>query len=491
MSVDALSGIDVVQLTQDIREQINRRSGRDAGSRLPAPSTGALASINDELEALQARLSGGEQLPAAMKFRDRLGSFVRRRLYRFLWWQSEQLNALVELTLRRGREEKKVLDALAQSMAGENHETYQLVLQCKRQIHELENRLQQLETAQLKQQAAEIERSVHARAQIDTEWASLHREVNELKSALSKKESELQAPLERISELGQRLDDEIAQKEQIARRVSELGLFTHETRASLSIQDRRLGLFMEQTRKHLPEPISGDQIQELAAQHADHRYDSLYAEFEDIFRGTREEIKARQAVYLPALEKHGIGSPALPLLDLGCGRGEWLEFLKEHGLQARGVDRNDGMVERCRRADLDVTLGDALPYLSTLPDACLGAITSFHMVEHMPFEVVLDLIDECLRVLKSGGILILETPNPQNILVGSHTFYLDPTHRKPLPSPMLRFFVEARGFCDAHVLELQPYPRTVHFPDDGKGITNRLNDYFYGPQDYAVIGRRP
>jgi O-antigen chain-terminating methyltransferase len=113
------------------------------------------------------------------------------------------------------------------------------------------------------------------------------------------------------------------------------------------------------------------------------------------------------------------------------------------------------------------------------------------MVEHMPFDTILTLVDEALRVLKPGGILILETPNPQNILVGSYTFHFDPTHLKPLPSPMLRFFVEARGFCHVQVRDLHPYPETVRVPDDGKGVAARLNDYLYGPQDYAVIGKKP
>ncbi|HEY3455066.1 MAG TPA: class I SAM-dependent methyltransferase [Bryobacteraceae bacterium] len=181
----------------------------------------------------------------------------------------------------------------------------------------------------------------------------------------------------------------------------------------------------------------------------------------------------------------------MPVLDLGCGRGEWLELLGEHNLQARGLDSNEMMIEMCKAAGLEVTLDNALSYLGTLPDACMGAVTSFHMVEHMPFDAVLALVDEALRVLKPGGILILETPNPENLLVGTYTFHFDPTHLKPLPSPMLRFFVEARGFCHVQVRALHPYPETVRVPDDGKGVAGRLNDYLYGPQDYAVIGQKP
>jgi O-antigen chain-terminating methyltransferase len=113
------------------------------------------------------------------------------------------------------------------------------------------------------------------------------------------------------------------------------------------------------------------------------------------------------------------------------------------------------------------------------------------MVEHLPFDVLITLIDEALRVLKPEGIIVFETPNPSNIFVGATTFHLDPTHRKPLPSAMLRFFVEARGFCDVHVRELHPYPEAMRLPDDPLGISQRFNQYFYGPQDYAVIGKKP
>lgn len=283
-----------------------------------------------------------------------------------------------------------------------------------------------------------------------------------------------------------------AESEQIGARLSELGLFTHQTRATLSIQERRLSLLMEQMRVYLSKPSNGgSQALETVNHHADHKYDGLYVAFEDAFRGSREDIKARQSIYLPVLKEHGIGSNTMPILDLGCGRGEWLELLGEHNLSARGLDQNEMMIEYCKSLGLDVTESDALSHLRTLPAASLGAVTSFHMIEHMVFDTVLALVDESLRVLRSGGILILETPNPENVLVGSYTFHLDPTHLKPLPSPMLQFFVEARGFCGVETRPLHPYPETVQFPDDGKTITARLNQYLYGPQDYAVIGRKP
>ncbi|MDQ2843061.1 MAG: class I SAM-dependent methyltransferase [Acidobacteriota bacterium] len=402
---------------------------------------------------------------------------------------------------RRGREEMKVIDALSQS----TQEIHSLLLQCERHIHDSENRLRQIQSAHLetagaslRQELSEVNNALNL-----AESRMIDQIRSEVKNALNLAESrmadqirsESATSIQKICELTQRVEAEAAQKEKlkekIAVRLSELGLSTQQTKAALNIQNSRLALLIEASRTRLPNPSIDERLQDMVKNHTDHKFDSLYVAFEDVFRGSREDIKARQSVYLPLLKEHGIGSTAMPILDLGCGRGEWLELLREHGLQAQGLEQNEIMIEQCKFRGLDVIQGDSLSYLGTLPEACMGAVTSFHMVEHLPFEITLTLIDETLRVLKPGGILILETPNPQNVLVASHTFHLDPTHVKPLPSVMLRFFVEARGFCDVQVRELHPYPETVHFPDDGKGVANRLNDYFYGPQDYAVIGRKP
>jgi len=451
---------------------------------IDAGQVASLRSIGEEMDALASRIEIGEPRAPSLTLRTKIGFSIKHRLNRFLWWQSYQIKTLAALTARRGGEEIKVIDALLQQVQQAAHglseglrqihqtvdglsqsigrlgqqmrETHHIVFECRQQVRESESRLQQLGTEN---------------ASFRTEFGAEVRRENA-------------TSLEKIGELAQRV-------EQMAARLSELGLLTHQTKATLSIQDRRLAGFIEEARKRLPNPFTSEQLNDMVNHHTHSRYDSLYVAFEDAFRGTREDIKGRQSIYLPMLKEHGIGCSAVPVLDLGCGRGEWLELLGEHNLQARGLDSNETMIELCKAAGLEVTLGNALSYLGTLPDACTGAITSFHMVEHMPFDTVLALIDEALRVLKPGGILILETPNPENILVGTYTFHFDPTHLKPLPSPMLRFFVEARGFCHVEVRDLHPYPETVRVPDDGKGVASRLNDSLYGPQDYAVIAQKP
>jgi len=212
------------------------------------------------------------------------------------------------------------------------------------------------------------------------------------------------------------------------------------------------------------------------------RLDGLYAALEDRFRGTREEIKERFKVYLPYVEPlRDYG-----LVDLGCGRGEWLELLKESGIYARGVEKNLVAIEQCRARGLEVVETDVLAHLQSLPDASAGAITGFHIIEHVSIETLVTLLDEVLRVLRPGGVAIFETPNPENVIVGSNFFYLDPTHKHPLPSELMQFLFDNRGFNPVEVLNLHPW-ETGRVAGEGE-LAERFNGLFYGPMDYAVLG---
>jgi SAM-dependent methyltransferase len=223
--------------------------------------------------------------------------------------------------------------------------------------------------------------------------------------------------------------------------------------------------------------------------HVTPELERFYLQFEEKFRGTREEIKTRVAVYLPKLAEAGVGGVDRPVLDLGCGRGDWLEVLREQGLASRGVDLNKVRLDELRTRGLDVVEADFVEYLRNAADASVGAITGMHIVEHLPFPVLVELVDHARRVLKPGGLLILETPNPRNVLVASHTFHLDPTHRSPIPSALLMFLLEARGFTSIDVCELHP---SEH---EWSAIESEFDRYLvanlFGPQDYAVIARTP
>jgi 2-polyprenyl-3-methyl-5-hydroxy-6-metoxy-1,4-benzoquinol methylase len=217
-----------------------------------------------------------------------------------------------------------------------------------------------------------------------------------------------------------------------------------------------------------------------------HLLDSFYTAFEENFRGSYEDIADRLKIYLPLVKEAGAGKIESPVLDIGCGRGEWIELLQRDGYVAKGLDLNSITVEECRAKGLDVIKSDVIAYLQSLPEESLGALTGFHIIEHLPFEILIKLFDEAERVLVPGGLVIFETPNPQNVLVASNTFYLDPTHRNPLPSPMIKFMAESRGLGQVRIIELHPCPEYLRLT--GSDVAERFSDYFYGPQDYAVIG---
>ncbi|MBO1059177.1 MAG: methyltransferase domain-containing protein [Dolichospermum sp. JUN01] len=250
-------------------------------------------------------------------------------------------------------------------------------------------------------------------------------------------------------------------------------------------QKRLISLFLEEARQRLPEPFNQEQLQTFASEE-EHLLNSFYVAFEDHFRGTREDISDRLKVYLPSIEKANVGTPDAPILDVGCGRGEWLELLKESGYISRGLDINRVMVEQCQARGLEVIEADVINYLQSLPENSLGAITGFHIIEHLPFKTLMRLFSETVRVLKPQGLVIFETPNPDNVLVGSNTFYLDPTHNHPLPSATVKFMAEMFGLYNTQVITLHPYPENAKV--DGQGIAERFNDLFYGSQDYAVLG---
>ena len=226
------------------------------------------------------------------------------------------------------------------------------------------------------------------------------------------------------------------------------------------------------------------------AQNIDERWlDQFYVDFENRFRGTKEDILRNQSAYLPYLQKSGLNFKKNPVLDLGCGRGEWLKALKNINIAAKGIDQNKIMIEECLDSGLDVVEHDVIEYLNLLAPESIGAITGFHIVEHLPFSALVQLLDESLRVLISGGIAIFETPNPENLMMGSCNFYTDPTHINPIPPHTLSFMLTQRGFVETTVIRLSPL---ASFPDT-KVIDPELRqvvDSYYKEQNYAVIGKK-
>lgn len=218
--------------------------------------------------------------------------------------------------------------------------------------------------------------------------------------------------------------------------------------------------------------------------------EAFYARLEDRFRGSREEIKRRLLPYLDDARAARERCGPLPVLDLGCGRGEWLELLRDGGIEAEGVDLNPQQLADARAAGLTVREGDAMAHLAEAPDGAFSMVTAHHLVEHVPFDRVAAMTREALRVLAPGGILLYETPDPRNVLVGATSFHVDPTHLKPLPEEVLTVLLDTIGFHPVEGRRLNPHERRDEFVER-HGLDPEVATLLFGPQDLAVLGTKP
>jgi len=210
--------------------------------------------------------------------------------------------------------------------------------------------------------------------------------------------------------------------------------------------------------------------------------DYFYRAFEERYYAPSDVIKSLRRQYIPYISPLIDIYPKSATFDIGCGRGEWLELMNESGFSPYGVDLDDGMLNACMEKKLPAEQGDAISYLAGLPNETQSIVSAFHVVEHISFEQLQGMIKDALRVLKPGGLLIMETPNPENIAVATRNFYLDPTHKKPIPPLLLSFLAEYYGFARVKIIRLQEDKEL----QEKENIT--ISDIINGVSpDYAVI----
>ncbi len=315
-------------------------------------------------------------------------------------------------------------------------------------------------------------RSVNAIEALSDQYLTLQKTINELKTD--------NVSLREALQQSKQVQDET---------LRDLGV----ARNDLLYQQANLRQMMESITESVegaPETAGHQSVAEVLSEHQEDYLDAYYVAFEEECRGSTAEIQEQQKVYLPVLEAAGTISSAAPLLDVGCGRGEWLQLLKAEGLDCMGVDSNRVMVERCTDLDLSVVKQDALSFLKAQADASLGAVSGFHIIEHLPFPVLFQLFSEALRALVPGGVIVFETPNPENLLVATHTFYHDPTHRNPITPTGIEFLARFTGFSGTEIMRLHPYPNEARVMGVGP-LTERVNGHLCGPQDFALVARKP
>lgn len=220
--------------------------------------------------------------------------------------------------------------------------------------------------------------------------------------------------------------------------------------------------------------------------------DKFYLHYNDrLMLDSRDEVKEREKVYLQIIEKWNsdkIPKDTIHILDLGCGEGEWLELLNDNGYKACGIDSNPFVVSKMGnlKPELGLILGDGYEYLQKLADNSLDIISMFHVIEHMSVLEGIKLLKECYRVLKRGGLLLVETPNPQNILTATYYFRLDPTHRFAIPHELLSVMIEEGGMTIRETLFLNPLEFVPYDYKENDPISNVVFR-FNLEQTYAVI----
>ena len=226
-----------------------------------------------------------------------------------------------------------------------------------------------------------------------------------------------------------------------------------------------------------------------------------YLGFEDQFRGSQDDIRARLAEYVPLFEGQR------DVLDIGCGRGEFLDLLRTARITARGLDINDAMVAASRERGLDVTKGDALEYLTSLPDASLGGLFAAQVVEHLPPAYLSSLIETAAHKMRPDGRMVLETINPACWLAFFESYIRDLTHVRPLHPETLQYLVRVSGFHDVTIAFKAPVPESARLqpvPPAAATATPaeidlvatfnenvaKLNSRMFTYQDYAIVARR-
>jgi O-antigen chain-terminating methyltransferase len=234
--------------------------------------------------------------------------------------------------------------------------------------------------------------------------------------------------------------------------------------------------------------------------------DALYRGFEDRFRGSIDEIREKQRVFVPLF------AGASDVLDVGCGRGEFLSLLKEHRIGARGIDTNSEMIAAARERGLDVVQADARAYVDALPDASLGGVISSQVIEHLQPSYLIELLPILFRKLRPAAPIVLETINPACWLAFFSSYLRDFTHVWPVHPDTLQYLLQASGFARVEIRYSAQAPDAVRMrgvdpaslsgldPATARALTTLadaynanasiLNSLLFTHMDYAAIGHR-
>jgi 2-polyprenyl-3-methyl-5-hydroxy-6-metoxy-1,4-benzoquinol methylase len=455
-------GEELAAVIAEIRQRVRARHPNGAmpeGTVLPDLTP--LLQARDAAEAKVASIGTVNPRPGGLK--NAMIQRVKRTVARALDWHVRE-----QVEFNRG------VMACVQS-------TIESLNECKQALSQLAGRLGE-ETAELKGEARELKDIRGHWAEWRTGWeqklasTEIHflRSIAELQAAFQHRVTLMDASY-RDQVKAQHTDFEVAmqrQSEEIHQR------FWDELVRIRSEYERLIHSELRLVRQRASLARAVEQV----AQSAPTEFANVdWLKFAERFRGSEEDIRARQQMYASRFSGHA------PVLDLGCGRGEILQILREAGISARGIDSNEDSIALCQGSGLDAEKTDLFAYLSELPDASLGGAICCQVVEHLPPARLPEMIRLVHAKLRTGGLVAIETPNPECLAIFATHFYIDPTHRHPIPPALASFYLEEAGFGRIEIERLSPaiksMPSLAELPDGFRGD-------FFGSLDYVAFGNK-
>jgi 2-polyprenyl-3-methyl-5-hydroxy-6-metoxy-1,4-benzoquinol methylase len=458
--MDDPKGEELAAVIAEIRRRA--RAGVPNGAAqepIPMPDLTPLLHARDAAEAKVASIGTVNPRPGGLK--NSIVQMLKRSIARALDWHVRE-----QVEFNRG-----VMACVQATMENLN--------ECRRALSLLSARLSQ-EASLLRGEGAELRAEARELKDIRSHWSEWHmgweQKLDRTEIQLLRSVAELQAAFHhRFADQARaqhadlersmlRLNEDMQQRfwTELARARSEYELIIH---SELRMVRQKASLARTVERVSDSAPVEFANIDWL--------------KFAEKFRGSEEDIRARQQMYATRFREHA------PVLDVGCGRGEMTQVLQEAGIAARGIDSNDDSIALCLAKGLDAEKADLFTYLSDLPDASLGGVICSQVVEHLPPERLPEMIRLVHAKLRSGGLLAFETPNPECLAIFATHFYIDPTHRHPIPPVLASFYLEEAGFGLIEIERLSPaiesMPSLAELPE-------AFRKQFFGSLDYVAFG---
>jgi 2-polyprenyl-3-methyl-5-hydroxy-6-metoxy-1,4-benzoquinol methylase len=456
--MDDPKGEELAAVIAEIRQRVRARNPNGAASNVPLPDLTALLHARDAAEAKVASI--GTVNPRRGGLKNSIIQRVKRLVARALDWHvreqvefNRSVMACVQSTVEALNEYKHALSILAGSReqglelsdlrnhwvewrAGWEQKLTHTEIQFLRSVSELQAAFQHRVTLM----------DANYREQVKAQHADFER-------AMERQHAGFERTLE---ETQQRF------WEQVVRARAEYERLIH-SELRLVRQKASLGRAVEQVAQSAPPAFANVD----------------WLKFAEKFRGSEDDIRARQRMYAARFRERA------PVLDLGCGRGEMLQVFRDASIAARGIDSNDDSIALCQANGLDAEKADLFAYLSALPDASLGGVICCQVAEHLPQARLPEMIRLVHAKLRAGGLLAIETPNPECLAIFATHFYIDPTHRHPIPPALASFYLEEAGFGLIEIERLSPAIDSM--PSLG-GLPEAFRQDFFGSLDYAAFG---